>query len=182
MTPDDILKLKAVALYVINRCGRIDFFHLFKIIYFADREHYATYGRRIVQDTFCAMKDGPVPSNLYNATKDANGTEPLSDTHPLKVISKALEVSDPTYYYIFSASEVADLDELSQSDIRCLNKSIDENLTLQYDDLSEKSHKEAWNEAIKRGKNSEIDPILMAHEAGASEATLELIRELEDFR
>ncbi len=29
-----MLKLKAVVLYVINKCDEIDYFHLFKILYF----------------------------------------------------------------------------------------------------------------------------------------------------
>ena len=36
LTTDEILKLKAVALYVINKFEAIDILPLFKIIYFAD--------------------------------------------------------------------------------------------------------------------------------------------------
>ena len=74
MTIDDILKLKAAALYVVNKCQAIDYFHLFKILYFADREHYAVYGRRIINDTFCALQNGPVPSFLYDAIKVLYGS------------------------------------------------------------------------------------------------------------
>ena len=38
LTIDEMLKLKAVVLYVINKCDEIDYFHLFKILYFADRD------------------------------------------------------------------------------------------------------------------------------------------------
>ena len=71
LTIDEMLKLKAVVLYVINKCDEIDYFHLFKILYFADRAHYAKYGRRIIQDTFCALPKGPVPSVLFDAIKVA---------------------------------------------------------------------------------------------------------------
>ena len=37
MSAEDIAKLKAVALYVLDKCGETDFIHLFKIIYFAER-------------------------------------------------------------------------------------------------------------------------------------------------
>ena len=33
LTIDEMLKLKAVVLYVINKCDEIDYFHLFKILY-----------------------------------------------------------------------------------------------------------------------------------------------------
>ena len=44
MSADDVAKLKAVALYVLDKCGETDFIHLFKIIYFAERKIYAKYG------------------------------------------------------------------------------------------------------------------------------------------
>ena len=33
MTTDDMLKLKAVTLYILKQCGELDFIHLFKILY-----------------------------------------------------------------------------------------------------------------------------------------------------
>lgn len=68
------LSLKAVALYVLDKCGETDFIHLFKIIYFAERNLYAKYGQHLVKDTaFIAMEHGPVPSHLYDALKLMNG-------------------------------------------------------------------------------------------------------------
>lgn len=180
MTIDDILKLKAVALYVINMCKAIDYFHLFKIIYFADREHYAVYGRRIIKDTFCALKNGPVPSNLYNAVKEVIGMEHIG-TSPLCTISKAIEAADPDYNYIISAKELPDMEQLSKSDVAMLDKSISENLGLPFSTLSEKSHDTAWQTANATCPNSEIDPILMARAAGASDDTITFIRENEAF-
>jgi len=73
MSAEDIAKLKAVALYVLDKCGETDFIHLFKIIYFAERNLYAKYGQHLVKDTFIAMEHGPVPSHLYDALKLMNG-------------------------------------------------------------------------------------------------------------
>lgn len=180
LTTDDILKLKAVTLYVINMCKAIDYFHLFKIIYFADRDHYAVYGRRIVKDTFCALKNGPVPSNLYNAIKDVIGKEHIGNS-PLRVIANAIEVEDPDYSYVVSAKELPDMDELSRSDIEMLDKSISENLPLSFRELSDKSHDIAWRAAHDNCPNSEMTPILMARAAGASDDTINFIREMENF-
>lgn len=36
LTTDDILKLKAITLYIVNKCGVADIFHILKILYFAD--------------------------------------------------------------------------------------------------------------------------------------------------
>ena len=49
MSAEDIAKLKAVALYVLDKCGETDFIHLFKIIYFAERNLYAKYGQHLVK-------------------------------------------------------------------------------------------------------------------------------------
>ena len=178
MTIDDILKLKAAALYVVNKCQAIDYFHLFKILYFADREHYAVYGRRIINDTFCALQNGPVPSFLYDAIKVLYGS---SSNEELLMISKALTSPDSDYKYYITATEMPDMDELSASDIEMLDKSISENQTLPFSTLSRKSHDIAWQEAWNRQHNSSIDHKLMARAAGASEATLEYIRENEFF-
>lgn len=179
LTTDEILKLKAVVLYVIKKCQSIDYFHLFKIIYFADREHYATYGRRIICDTFCALPKGPVPSFLYDAIKVLLNEDKTSKD--LNIISNALSANDSVYKFILSAKEDPDMDELSLSDIKVLDKSIEENLQLSINVLSEKSHDLAWREAWNKSQNSPMKPILMAQAGGASDATLEYILENELF-
>ena len=178
MSEDEILKLKAAVLYIIRRCGTIDYFHLFKILYFADREHYAVYGRRLVNDTFCALKNGPVPSFLYDAVKVLYGGE---SNDGLRMISSALSVTDSDYKYFISAVESPDMDELSASDVEMLDKSISENQTLPFDTLSRKSHDIAWQEAWGKAQNSPMEPVLMARAAGASDATIEYILENEFF-
>jgi|WetSurMetagenome_2_1015567.scaffolds.fasta_scaffold33933_3 uncharacterized phage-associated protein len=179
LTHDEILKLKAVVLYIVNKCSEIDYFHLFKIIYFADRMHYATYGRRIIQDTFCALPKGPVPSQLYDAIKDAIGKQPLENDSNLKLISNSLTSSDETYPFILNATEQPDMDELSKSDINMLDKSIFEYKDIEMQELSDKSHDFAWESAVKISPNSPMDPILIAKAGGASEGTIAFIRENE---
>lgn len=181
LTTDEILKLKAVALYIVDKCESIDYFHLFKILYFADREHYARYGRRIVNDTFCALKNGPVPSNLYDVVKDVNGAERLLPSSPLKVISLAFCVPDSTYPYIISANERPDCDELSKSDMEMLDKSIESNKDVPFRKLSDLSHDGAWTDAHNRQPNSEMDPLMMAKAAGASDDTMAYLRDEADI-
>lgn len=88
MSDDVIAKLKAVALYVLDKCGETDFIHLFKIIYFAERNLYAKYGQHLVKDSFVAMEHGPVPSNLYDALKLMNGK---GGNKAVKTISDSLQ-------------------------------------------------------------------------------------------
>ena len=60
-------------LYVSNRLQRKDFHKIFKILYFSDRNHMAKYSRSITGDTYIAMNDGPVPSNIYDIFKSVRG-------------------------------------------------------------------------------------------------------------
>jgi uncharacterized phage-associated protein len=158
----------------------LDYFHLFKILYFADRAHYATYGRRIIADTFCALPKGPVPSALYDVVKDVIGTQPLSDTSPLLPLSQSMtKVNDPTYSFILKAKEDFDADELSRSDMEVLDASINENRYKGFDELSQQSHDEAWAEAYNNPQNTRktMEPISMAKAAGANEETLQYLQE-----
>ena len=178
MTQDDILKLKAVALYIISKFGEVDILRIFKILYFAEKEHYATYGRRIVNDTYFALERGPVPSALYDAIKITQGKNSLSINPQLGVISNSICVgSDVSLDYVIAAKEQPDMTELSKSDILCIDKSFIENKDLDYNSLSEKSHDIAWTDAWNRTKNSAINPILIAQAAGANDAMIEYIKE-----
>jgi uncharacterized phage-associated protein len=181
LTTDEVLKLKAVVLYIINKCNEIDYFHLFKILYFADKEHYAKYGRRIIHDTFCALPKGPVPSFLFDAVKVATNQSTTNKSEKLNIIADSLYSSDPSYYFILSAKEAPDLEELSKSDIELLDKSIKENKDTNIESLSAKSHDEAWNNAWSKKSSHPIDPILMAKAAGANEDMIEYIKENELF-
>ena len=70
MTRFDKQKLTEVVLYILNKTKGLDYYHVFKIIYFANIAHLAKYGFPMVSDEFCALPDGPVPSVLYNCIKD----------------------------------------------------------------------------------------------------------------
>ena len=181
LTTDDILKLKAITLYIVNKCGVADIFHILKILYFAARAHYAEWGTRLSEDTFCAMDNGPVASHLYNALKDVTGKEKLPAGSPLKIISDSLYQADPMFEYYISAREEADMDELSASDIACLDRSIAENKEQAFGELSKRSHDQAWQEAYGRKKNAPMNPLLMAEAGGASKETLEFIKENAEF-
>lgn len=180
MTQDDILKLKAVALYIIHKFGEVDILRIFKILYFAEKEHYATYGSRIVNDTYFALERGPVPSALYDAIKIAQGRNPLSNNPQLGIISDSICVgSDVSLDYVIAAKELPDMTELSKSDIACIDKSFNENKDLDYSVLSDKSHDIAWTDAWNKNKNSAINPILIAKAAGANDAMMAYINENE---
>lgn len=172
----DVEKLKAVTLYILKKCGATDYIHLFKILYFAEKEHYADYGKRITKDTFIAMEHGPVPSFLYNALKLVTKQEQANSTSLLWIIAKAVTPGSAELNYYFAAAEEPDMDELSKAEIASLDKSIVEHKDMSPWDLSEKSHDEAWHNAWDKLQNSAIDQYQIAKAGGASDGLVEYLK------
>ncbi len=109
-TRDEILKMRACLLYVLRQLGKeTDFIKLFKVLYFAQREHLVKYGRGVIGDTFHALRFGPVPSFIYKALQMAQGKqEKAPDFVPFL---EGIEVSDAS---LVSSSVGPDMDELSR--------------------------------------------------------------------
>lgn len=146
--------------------GRCDFHKIFKILYFADQKHLTLYGMPITGDTYIAMKDGPVPSESYDIFKmirDGSSFIRLSEDY-----SDSFEIEGK---FVAVAKKKPDTEELSETEIECLNESIEENKALNFGDLSSKSHSTAWGNAI----NNEMDVIDIANEAGANEEMIRYI-------
>ena len=173
MTHFDKQKLTEVILYILNKTKGLDYYHVFKIIYFANIAHLAKYGFPMVSDEFCALPDGPVPSILYNCIKgDAYCDKDLK--HMLdNTVSKGADDA----YYMLEAKRNADSDYLSKADIEALDRSIAENGSLPYGELRAKSHGEEWGRAYKQAGRKVMDIVGMVKDGMASEDMIEYIKE-----
>ena len=61
-----IAKIKAVLLYIMQSFPKeVYYIKLFKIRYFAQQDHLVKYVKASVEDTFSALKNGPVPTYTY---------------------------------------------------------------------------------------------------------------------
>lgn len=174
MTEFDNKKLIETVLFILCKTGGVDFYHTFKILYFAEMKHLAKWGSRIVPDQFCALKYGPVPTNLYDAVKDMN--------HPKMVLSQqlsaAIHLAGEDAPNVLLPKREPDLNYLSNSEIDALTQSIDENKSLTFGQLMRKSHDEAWDEANRRNNGSNIiSPVTMAKVLNADPAMLEYIED-----
>lgn len=179
LSEDEIAKLKAVALYVLNKCGETDFIHLFKIIYFAERSLYAKYGQHLVNDSFIAMEHGPVPSNLYDALKLMNGK---GGNVNVKSISEALlPAGGECAWFFVKAAEKPDMDELSPAEVKALDEAIASYKDMDTKTLSELSHDEAWHAAWDENHNMMMSSIDIAKAGNASEEFLDYIKEQESI-
>lgn len=174
MTNYDSKKLIELVLFILGKTGGVDFYHAFKILYFAEMKHLAKWGSGIVPDEFCALKYGPVPTQLYDAVKELN--------HPRMILSE--ELSEVIQFAGEDAPNVllpkreANLKYLSKSEIEALEQSIEENESLTFGQLMRKSHDEAWEEANRRTNGTNvISPVSMARVLNADDAMLEYIEE-----
>jgi len=104
----DSAKATHAMLWLLHKHGgAMDKLKLVKLIFYADREHLAKFGRPIAGGHYVAMIHGPVPSELLdNLNHAAEGSGLLFQVVGTKIIA------------LSSANE----DELSESDIQVLEQ------------------------------------------------------------
>lgn len=175
MTTFDKQKLTEIVLYILNKTNGLDYYHVFKVIYFAELEHLAKYGFRMTTDEFCALPDGPVPSILYDCVKD----DCYCDKDLERMINESIVKGNEDANYMLAAKREPDMDYLSKAEIEALDKSIKENATLPYGILREKSHGNEWRRAYYQQEPGRkvMDTIGMAKDAMANDDMIEYIKE-----
>lgn len=172
-------KLVEMVLYILNRTGGTDFYHVFKILYFAELKHLAKWGRNITPDKFCALDYGPVPSGLYDAVKEQNA--PHSELG--RLLSETTSFAGADAPYVMLAKRNANTRYLSKTEKEMLDASIEENANLTFRQLLTKSHDEAWKSAYENGAGKkEMSLIEMAKVAGVDDGMLDYIRERLDLK
>ena len=139
----DKIKTLNALLYVASRVQRKDIHKIFKIIYFADRQHLADWGRPITGDTYIAMEAGPVPSRMYDMLKIVRGDSYLPDYENLGRYCRI-----DNWMYVTPLKD-ADINKLSKTEISALDDSISKYSLLSYDEIKEKSHDIAWRSTAR---------------------------------
>ena len=142
MTPiqtvfDENKTIQAI-LYIITKLKRKDLHKIFKILYFSDREHLSEYGRTITGDRYIAMNDGPVPSNLYDIFKSVRGDGYFKDNGKFGAYFSVIGND------LIKANKEPELKKLSQTDISCIDHSLQLYGDMSWDEIREKSHDYAW--------------------------------------
>ena len=164
----DRTKALNALLYVANRVQRKDFHKIFKIIYFADRQHLADWGKPITGDTYIAMEAGPVPSRMYDMLKIVRGDSYLPD---IEGLGKYFAVDN--WMYVNPLVD-ADLNKLSRNEQEALDDSISKYSALSYDEIKEKSHDVAWRSTARDFSIKWED---IAREAGLDEVEVACLQE-----
>lgn len=163
--------LVETVLYILNKTGGVDIYHVLKILYFAEQKHLATWGGRMTGCNYVAYKYGPVAEDLYNALRENH----KSDPELRNLISEAVCYGGEDASSVIFAKREADTDYISLAARECLDASISENSQLTFSQLKNKSHDAAWEHAYSSG--GVIDPVSMAKAGNADEAMLEYIAE-----
>lgn len=179
-TSIQIAKIKAVLLYIMQSFPQgVDYIKLFKILYFAQQDHLVKYGKVLVEDSFKALKHGPVPTYTYKALQIAEG-KPLEGN--FEEFFTGIEVRDKKVY----TSAKPDMDYISGADKRCLDAAIAKYKDIDPYDLSNLSHDSAWKGAMERIQDDPqknfITIIDMARAGKASEEMVNYIREKQIIR
>lgn len=169
----DKQKLTEVVLYILNKTNGLDYYHLFKIIYFANVKHLTKYGFPMVSDEFCALPDGPVPTMLYDCIKKNEH----SDSELVAMLDESISKGADDASYMLSAKRSADTEYLSRADIEALDESVSENKNLSYGDLKTKSHGNEWRRAYHQHGRKVMDIVGMARDAKATDDMIDYIKE-----
>lgn len=178
---EQILKIKATVLYVLSHSPQgMDYIHLFKIMYFAQQRHLVTYGSPLMEDTFMALKHGPVPSLTYKVIRASEQNGHFDET-VMQDFCTSLTVKNVDGRPIVYAAADCDLEEFSKSDIAVLDACIKDYWSVGSFDLSDLSHDLAWKRARRTaertGESAKLPLFDIAEAGGASKGMLQVIRE-----
>jgi len=129
----DRTKAIETILFIAERVENPTFHTISKMLYFADKIHLEEYGRLICDDRYIAMEYGPVPSSVYDIMKSNDA-----------IFNDAF-VTDG---FVVQPRRKSDLDEFSQSDIKCMEQAIQEYSSYSFGELTDISHQDsAWKNA-----------------------------------
>ena len=134
-------------LYTAHKTSNM--YKVLKVLYFADKEHLAKYGRLICGDSYVAMRYGPVPSGAYDLV-----TSVRDDAACWTGLPKPDEFEVVGHEIV--PKRAANLDFLSESDIECLDAAIKKYGHLSFDALKRISHRDA---AYKAADENDFIPL-----------------------
>ncbi|MEK6752753.1 MAG: Panacea domain-containing protein [Chloroflexota bacterium] len=157
----DTQKALEAIVYVSQKTNNL--FNVVKTLYFADKFHLENYGRLITGDRYIAMEDGPVPSGAYDLIKFVRGDEftynsKIIDAHP----EKAIKVVRDGKETMVSPLREYDPDYLSESDIECLDKSIELFAKMNTSKLWDIVHQEEAYKKTPPNKTMPISEIILS--------------------
>ncbi|WP_323757995.1 Panacea domain-containing protein [Roseivirga sp.] len=163
----DSERARSVLLYIYNDIGVDGYLRAFKLLYLAERYHLAKYGRPILDDDYCALPNGPVPTTIYDTFKSLG----KKSNNILSGFDDSFKVEK----YTVTPLAEPDMDELSPSMIEALDYSLHTFRNYPTPKLVNESHDDAWNRATNRSGLRIMELKEIAEAGGASNAALEYL-------
>ena len=149
-----------VILWFSNRLSNPDYHNISKLLYLADKEHLAKYGRLICGDQYIAMKHGPVPSGVYDMLKAVRGDgwsthkDTLKDSFSVEGKSQVIPLKE------------ADISVFSDSDLECLENTFVKYGHMGFQELTVLTHDEAYDR-VDENDVMDIEDIIVTLPNGA---------------
>ena len=148
-------------LYVAQHSEKKTVYWVLKSIYYADRFHTLKYGRRLHDDEYIAMEDGPVGSYAYDLFKNVKFGESRKFVRGYEVAKGQFSVDGDE----ISPLRDYDATALSESELECLAEAITLTNKMSFKQLADYSHDPAWQVAPSNRPMS-IESIISAMEGG----------------
>ena len=172
----EIDKAIAATGYLVERTSE-QLYPIMKMMYLADKLHLERYGRFISGDSYSAMEKGPVPSCTYNMLKHVRGDKGTGDGFAR---AKEYFVYHPNH--LLELRKAPDYDELSKSEIACLQLIVDMYKSVGKWAIRDMSHDDAWSKAwsgisklLRRSVPMDIESIALEFEH--SDALIQHLRD-----
>lgn len=170
----DVSKAVAAIGYLVEKTGAT-MYSLMKMMYLADKMHLERYGRFIAGDNYVAMKQGPVPSCTYNMIKHVRGE---NCGRGFDLAAQYLAYGENFAVSLKRKPEYED--ELSASDIECLEEIANIYNKVGHWAVRDMSHDDAWKSVWSRWTFSKSVPIGVEAIAAQFEGKDPLISHLRD--
>jgi len=123
-------KINEAILYISQKVTNK--FNIYKILYYADKEHLHKYGRFITEDKYKRMYDGPVPSYTDDLIKRNSGINNKFTKQVNVGVSFSVEKRKT-----IKPNDKPKMEYLSVSDIECLDEAISQYGNLSIPELDE---------------------------------------------
>lgn len=161
-------------LYILNRVEKpLNKYNILKILYFADQYGLVKYNQKITGDWYVKQHYGPVAYHSYDILKAVEGRNDFIDREYVSQFIRKIGQHD------FEAISKVDLDEFSGIQMECLDLAIEENKDLDFRELLNKSHDDAYHNT-----DSIYDEICIydiAKAGGATDEQIAYMKEIEEF-
>lgn len=138
----DFEKFLAVVQYMAwKSVPELDKYKICKLLFLADKFHLVQYGRPIIDDRYCALRYGPVPSHSLDLLNEAIRTEDTSQAGPEILEMLAVLELDRRYQYPrFSSKKSPAFHSLSKSDVMVLDHIIEKYGARDFNSLKSLTH------------------------------------------